>query len=248
MNQISCLSHWFPRLVDAGIPVPKTQIIYTDIPLIRLCDGHTDVLGLPEFVASIKAAVRNVSGSERGPAFIRTGQGSGKHSWQDCCYFDDSRFLIDHIRNLVEWSHMVDFLGLPTNVWAVREYLPVKPVAILDRYGNMPLVREMRCFVSKGEVSCMHPYWPPGAVEQGLTDRSNIASIMSQMLVGLGELVTPIRLLAQDVAKIFATDEHHEWSVDILETEQGLYVTDMAVAQQSYHYPGCAKATQFNDE
>lgn len=96
----------------------------------------------------------------------------------------------------------------------------------------MPACREFRFFVNDAEIECWHPYWPEEALEQG----------------GAGECYEalcevedqgPLRKLAR--AAGFAVGGR--WSVDILETERGWYVTDMAEADRSYHWEGCERET-----
>lgn len=120
--------------------------------------------GWPEFLTRLEAAGDLIGW----PVFLRTGQGSGKHQWKRTCYVQDAGELPYHVAALVEWSHLVDMLGLPTYVWAVRELLPVEPICTLPRYGDMPLTKESRVFVRDGKVLCSHSYWPEGAIAAGL--------------------------------------------------------------------------------
>lgn len=39
-----------------------------------------------------------------------------------------------------------------------------------------------------------------------------------------------------------AAGKNEQWSVDVLETGIGWYVTDMALARDSWHWPGCRTA------
>jgi hypothetical protein len=51
----------------------------------------------------------------------------------------------------------------------------------------------------------------------------------------LGDDKKAIRNLVSDVTRQI----EGEWSVDCLWTDRGWYVTDMAVAATSYHWPAC---------
>ncbi len=153
---------------------------------------------------------------------------------------------------------MVDFLGLPTDVWAVRELLPTRPLCHLPCYDGMPLVPEVRCFIENGEVVCWHPYWPEGAIREGfprecenprsLLDPSVPAVFRSKLPENFEEIVRachdldPSEFLpiAQRVADHFRADG--AWSVDLLPTDRGWFVTDMALAEESFHWPECALA------
>lgn len=241
----NCLSYWFPKLDEAGLPVPRTEIVRTDVDLSTLCDGKTPP-GWSKFLAELDAAVSMIGGQ---PCFLRTGQGSGKHDWEKTCYLGPEESLGEHVGELVYWSHLVDFLGLSHDVWVARELLPVVPLAVLPRYSNMPLVMECRCFVAGGKIQCEHPYWPVGAIREGLdcthADEPDECGHCHLRASALFDLANPLyypdrdgwRSLAEEVARVFADDG--AWSVDLLATKKGWFVTDMAEANRSFHYPEC---------
>src|ERR1700732_2050356 len=98
MTDKNCLSYWFPILEKGGIPVPKTQIIDTQVRLSELLDGKTPK-GWKGFIAGLQLAIKEIGL----PCFLRTGQGSGKHQWKDTCFIDASSNISHHIGRLVEW-------------------------------------------------------------------------------------------------------------------------------------------------
>lgn len=261
MTDRNCLTHWFPKLVSANIPVPRTEIVDAGENWRHLLGFFDDPEKHPGELVKAQTVMKPLANNLRqaawriGPApyFLRTGQGSGKHRWKDCCDLRDLDAVERHVLSLVEWSEMVDMMGLLWRYWVVRERLPVKPIATLPRYGDMPLVREMRCFVEGGKILCHHPYWPRDSICDGLpsankglsfeyddvfreleADRLYAASIMD--FNAEWEAIK----LAKAVAVAFAGDG--AWSVDILETDgRGFIVTDMAVGERSYHWEGCPK-------
>lgn len=243
-HQRNCLSYWFPRLKASGLPVPKTRIVrWGGKPgkLTDMLDGkRPDDPAYEGFVREMMSAVERIG--RGGPVFLRTGQGSGKHNWKRTCYVAEPKDIVAHIAELVEWSHMVDMLGLPHEVWCVRELLPVDPVAVLPRYRDMPLVKEVRAFIGSGRVKCNHPYWPPGAIREGFSDSAYAQMAASEAVakaeLTVEEIVDAVEL-AERVADVFATDG--EWSVDLLKTRNGWYVTDMANAAESFHWPECKR-------
>ena len=166
MENRNCLSYWFPRLKDAGLPVPHTGIVMAEVSLLPMLDG---VLTPPmdQFLRILKCGAECMAKRYGWPVFLRTGQGSGKHQWSETCCLNYAENMRQHVRNLVEWSETVDILGLPCDVWAVREMLPVDPLATLGLYHGMPLVQEYRGFVKDGKTICVHPYWPEGALRAG---------------------------------------------------------------------------------
>ena len=166
------------------------------------------------------------------PVFLRTGQTSGKHSWSRTCHVTDPARLLSHVAGLVEFSECVSLMGLPCDWWAVRELLPTKPLAACPNYDGMPVCREFRCFVLGGDVRCLHPYWPAEALERGgVADAAQVAQRLSEC----SDEEEVRELVARAGAAVGGA-----WSVDVLETERGWFVTDMAEAEKSWHWPGCA--------
>jgi len=266
MDNRNCLSFWFPKIRDAGLPVPETCILTTSlsgesetdcIVLSKLLDGETPK-GWKDFVSAIANAADEVGY----PFFLRTGHTSGKHNWERTCFVPTKGHIGQHICALVEWSETVDMMGLPYDVWAVREMLPTNPVCVLPAYGNMPLCREFRCFVRDGECVCVHPYWPWEAVWKGFPLKGPGPEEGEEGEFGWADDVESGRELPDDLRHKWGVlcsmmaAEHKEveqlaarageavggyWSVDILTTACGLFVTDMALGEQSFHWLGCSK-------
>ena len=233
----NCLSTWLPILQQAGLPVPRTSVLDTGRKwqdMRAVLDGEKVPL-LDNLCARIDLEAVQLGGY---PVFLRTGQGAGKHQWRETCHVPEAGAIPGHVARLIEWSETVDFLGLPYRFWAVRELLPVAPVAILPRYGSMPLVKEVRCFVEGGRVKCHHPYWPPRAIAEGLEDVQlfRLSEILTGMKLTESEWEAALHLAAQAAGVLAGSGS---WSVDLLATRQGWYVTDVAEAARSFHWPGC---------
>lgn len=228
INQ-NCLSYWFPLLQGAGLPVPRTEIVRCESDLSPLLDGD-DPDGYIEFLEALESA----GGRIGFPCFLRTGQTSNKHDWNKSCYVKRPDVLPVHVANLVEFSALADFLGLPTNVWAVRELLPTMPLGVCERYGGMPVCKEFRFFVRDGKIQCWHPYWPlPTLIEGGFVANVNRDCYEHLCYPGNGE--RKLRLLAISTADVLPG----YWSVDILETKRGWKITDCALGDQSFHCLDC---------
>lgn len=227
----ACLTG-FPLLESAGLPVPRTILVpmpdaaFRDV--FRVFDGEPMNGDALPFFADIRAAADSIGY----PCFLRTGQTSAKHFWERTCFLDAPESIPSHVIEIVEFSECASLVGLACDIWVVRELLPTKPLGICPEYGNMPLCRELRFFVAKGEVQCWHHYWPLESVKQGGADVSLYDELTSTD--GYEEAFS----LAHKVAKAIGG----AWSVDVLETERGWYVTDMAEADKSFHWEGCERA------
>lgn len=222
----TCLSYWYPKIKDL-VPTPKTDIVQTDCKLWKLLDGNKPD-GYHEFLDQLTEAAIRIDGLiEDGLAavFLRTGHTSGKHNWDRCCYLDHD--LDGHVRSLVEFSAMVDIMGLPTEVWAVREYLPVESLFRCVAYGGMPVVPERRYFVDGGKLLYSIPYWPEQALEEGEPDDETWRQKMPIVQQPFGPE-------ADDMALKCGEACGGKWSVDVLLTRKGYYVTDMAEAEKSW--------------
>jgi len=220
----NCLSFWYPKIKDV-VPTPKTHWVKVSDGhrLIELTEGKVpDVM---HFLSeALKEMVRMIGGRE---CFLRTGQGSGKHDWSNCCHVVNSNRIENHICRLVEWSHLVSLLGLPHDVWVVREMLPTQSLFKCTAYGGMPVVREWRYFVEDGEILYGIPYWPEDALEQGQPDVENWRDSIWYLHAEPPDEVA-------EMARMASRKVRGKWSIDLLDTANGWYVTDMAVAEQSY--------------
>jgi hypothetical protein len=228
------MTYWFPLLESAGIPVPKTKMVKMPPELCRsICMvlyGEKPEIDPREhpFLAELTAAVDEIGT----PCFLRTCQTSAKHSWDKSCFIPNRENILGHVYSIAEFSEMADFIGLRYDTWFVRELLQSIKYGVCPRYDNMPVAREFRCFVENGVIRCIHPYWPLDALRDGGWDGSEEEY---NKLSELGEDESAIRELAEKVGLAI----NGAWSVDLLATKNGWFVTDMAEAHKSYHWEGC---------
>lgn len=226
----TALSWWFPRIAAAGVPVPHTKII--PMPLAaqesvwQWFDGKSGNGAEKPFLAELAAAATDIGF----PCFLRTDHTSGKHSWEDTCFLKSADDVTQHVYNIAEFSECAALMGVPWRVWVMREFLPTIPLGSCTSYGNMPVCREFRYFVDDGKIRCAHPYWPDHALERGGID---LATFDYKALCA-GQ-TRELDRLAETAGKAVGGS----WSVDILETRNGWYVTDMAEAHKSFHWEGC---------
>lgn len=222
----NCLSYWFPKIMDL-VPVPKTEIIHTSVNLIETVT-QPDVMpkGFDDFIKQLGDAC-----DEMGyPCFLRTGHTSGKFEWRDTCFVASREVLPAHVAALVEYSECVDLIGLPYHVWAVRELLPTRSYGTAFR--GMPVCKEFRVFVEGPQVRCWHPYWPENSFKGNLPAEYN----------ELCKLEEEDQRIVLDMASKVGYMMNNQWSVDVLLTDRGWYVTDMARAESSWHWPECPNA------
>lgn len=224
----TALSFWFPQLAAAGLPVPRTKIVPMPLPaqedMWAAFDGADGKNGaLPAFFAEIDRTALEFGY----PVFLRTDHTSNKHFWKDTCFLTSAAAIPQHVFNLAEFSEIADMLGMPWTNWVVREMLPTIPVSVCPDYGDMPVCREFRFFVDDGVIRCRHPYWPREALEQGGAQVADYDAFC--------ELPDGLDALAVAAGRAVPGS----WSIDLLETERGWFVTDMAEADRSYHWPSC---------
>jgi hypothetical protein len=233
MEDRNDLAYWFPRLEAAGVPVPRRHLVRTGVELMELPDGCLPA-GHAELMEALARAVASVGGP---PAFLRTGHGSGKHQWARTCCVRALGNLAAHVAELVDWSATVDFLGLPTSTWAVRELLDAR--APFTAFEGLPIARERRYFFRDGKVQCHHPYFPEGALEEGNPSTPKWRTLLHQLNK---EPQTEVALLSRLTAHV-ARHFEGAWSLDWLLVPRpapNWYAIDMAEAGRSFHWPECA--------
>ncbi len=226
----TALSYWFPIIEAAGLPVPKTIILKmpeeAQKEIWAMFDGIAPDGVANPFFAEIDEAAKQFGY----PCFLRTDMTSGKHFWEDTCLLMSIDDIPNHVFRIAEFSEMADVFGLDWTTWVVRELLPTMPLGVCSKYGNMPICREFRYFVEDGEVKCHHPYWPLWTLEQGKPNQEIDYESFCRV-----ENEAELAGIASRAGKAVGGS----WSVDLLETKRGWYLTDMAEASKSYHWPEC---------
>lgn len=233
MTDKNNLAYWYPVIKRAGLPVPETEIVTTECDLSVLLDGEMPE-GWRRFLFQLSGAAARIGY----PCFLRTGHGSGKHDWEQTCYVTDPMDLASHVGQLVEWSHTVDFLGLPTNTWVVRRLIPTTPLFHAFS-GRMPITREFRFFVRDINVEHVQPYWPKGALEGQVHDHGHLNDSPSWRLklAAAGLLSQGDFHTLRDWTERAGRALGGYWSVDwIQDVYGGWWLTDMALGDDSFRY------------
>lgn len=251
-----CLSYWFPRLQATGVRVPRTQYLCTELAPCQSEEGDGYVVPA-ELVGAVAELARLVRPEADARVFLRTGMTSGKHCWKRTCLLENTltSTVRAHIGALAEYSEMADILGLPTNVWVVREFIPLES-AFCTRAG-MPVNRERRYFIDAGKVVCHHPYWPLEAVRQQTCKRDpdtwELLPLSAEQLAAMAVLnaesaeeVALLTRLSERAAAAFVGDG--PWSLDWARGQDGeWYAIDMAEAHRSYHAAECPHQFQSDE-
>lgn len=226
------LAYWFPRIEAAGLPVPKTRLVSTNVDLMSLLDG-VEPEDFNVFEAYLRAAAEEIGY----PCFLRTGHTSGKHDWRDTCYVPNAEALGRHIVALVEASALAGIMGLPTDTWAVRELIPNVPLFTLDDYCGMPFVPEWRLFANETDLVHWQPYWPLDAIEEGRPSAPNWREIVSDFFVAASTDQT-LRDLSLMAVRAAQACDGGLWSVDFLwsAVTGTWWLTDMADGDRSFRY------------
>ena len=230
-NDKTRLSYWFPKLRDAGLPVPKTEIVEASEAELRELYGLLDGEPLGGPGKSLIGRMREAADRMGYPCFLRTDHTSGKHEWESTCFIANGGSIASHAANIVNFWECANGFA-PCDVWAIREFLPTMPFGACRNYGNMPICREFRFFVDGPDVKCWHPYWPQEALELG---KPEWFGDFDYAEFCRAEDIEELRKLASAAGRAVGG----EWSVDILETRRGWHITDMAEARKSYHWEGC---------
>lgn len=241
-----CLSYWYPKLKESGVKTPKTIIFQTSIDLVRVLDGHRPD-GIDDFIQNIKNAAESQIGY---PLFLRTGQGAGKHDWKDTCFVKNADDLLSHMGKLIEWSHLVHMMGLPHDVWAIREML--QPEIIFTAFmGKFPVSKERRYFIQDRKVIGHIPYWPEESIaewaepqdldifgvegELPTPKKKDIPDNWRELLAAINEESGEEVGILTDLSYQAAQHFDDAWSIDWLWDIRGeWYCTDMALAKLSW--------------
>ena len=231
-TDLADMAFWWPILSGCGVLVPRTAIIRTGVELARLLDGEIPK-GYGDFIGGLGVAANAIGW----PIFLRTGHTSGKHEARDTCFCERPEDLSRHVARLVEYSHMVDFAGLPTDTWAVRERLSVKPFEIAG--GGLLIVPEIRLFLRDHMMQCLHVYWPLDALVQrwaGFTEDEARA-----LRAGIADACFADMPTIMETGQMVAATFDGYWSLDLMLSGGQWYAIDMAPGERSWH-PTCTHA------
>jgi hypothetical protein len=204
--------------------VPHPELLFTAYSLAS--PGADDLAPMNKLVARVRPLVEEMGL----PCFLRTDQTSGKFEWERTCYLLGKKRLAQNLFHLLEFNYLAD---LEPEAIMVREFLPLKTLAVSPVYHNMPLAREFRVFVFAGMPVCNHFYWPREAREKaGCGDVEFGTDSLT------GDERDRLYTYARRLARRLPPDSN--WSMDFAQTTWGeWYFIDAARAELSWHEEGC---------
>ena len=255
----SSMLHWWPKISELPIPQPATYCIQVDHKVMYQVLEEGGKLP-PHLVPEVQRHCDNAGY----PVFIRTDQLSGKHGWKDTCYVERREDLSRHIYALVEETAMADMMqDISFGALFVRNFLKLK-TAFTAFYGNMPINREVRCFVRDGKLECKHGYWFEKVFEReevrakdtddhvarlreaGIGSafregKTGLPADWRDQLKKLNTLTADDNQTIQEYAGLVGAQFPGEyWSVDFAQGENGTwYLIDMARGELSWHVTPC---------
>lgn len=218
--------YWYPKIKYLNIPRPRSEIILiTDNEFKQTFDGTPKTLTQKvQDIIDIHFEL---------PVFIRTDLASGKHSWEDSCFYDGSKALWKNLCRVIEFNHTADIMGLAFIAIVVREYIPMDS-KFTAFWGYMPINPERRYFINNGRVLCHHHYWIQEAIIN--PNIENWQEILEELNT---ETLEEIELLS-DYAEMVAKELPGFWSIDFCKAKDGRWILiDMATGEHSWHPKDC---------
>lgn len=233
---ITRLSYWLPKLEAAKLPVPRTILVYAEDDELNDVSNILDYKK-PEGAANeLAKRIKTAADTVGYPCFLRTDHTSGKHDWERTCFIANPAYILPNLIAIAEYWELANMAAPPCDVWAVRELLPTIPIGVCRGYGNMPICREFRFFVDGSEIKCWHPYWPWDALKKGGAAFDDPAKFS---YTDFSSMPPDEEATIKQLASAAGAAVGGAWSVDLLETRRGWFITDMAEAHKSFHWEGC---------
>jgi len=235
MQNKNSLLYWYKKIKNLDIPQPETRIIllnFNDIDRFwdTIAGNYTSMNPLSNSLLEKIYYIANELGY---PLFFRTDMSSYKHNWENATLIQNKEHIRGCITQTIEFHMCYGLLGLPFNALVFRKYIPLQSTFTAFR-GKLPIAKERRYFINKGQIQCHHPYWSIESI-----DFPNIKDWREKLIELNKETEKEIKHLsdyALKVAKIFDGN----WSIDFALSKEGIwYLIDMALGGDSYHHIEC---------
>ena len=234
MNRNSALI-WLPKIEAAGLPTPKTIIVpYDHRFFVGGMENHIDLRVSMKTLADLVKDGCNRVGEY--PVFIRTDLGSAKHSGSSAYQINKFQEITGVIYRLIEYQELKFWLEEePPEALMVREFLRLD--ASFTAFHGLPISREWRFFADGEKVRCFHPYWPVDVIKNNVGHEE--WDTAENVLKDHHTIPDCFESLAE-MAIMAAGCVGGDWSVDFAMDKSGKWwLIDMALAKDSWHWPGC---------
>lgn len=256
------MSHWLPQLVEASVGqeyfrIPKTTIAKLPLTLLQLTRlEYNDINQTTRKILNTWAKqVFNLSNS--GDYFIKTGTYSFKFDFRNVRVREAKE--IDELGEYLLYIHsfanqMAGPLYNPctygmstTTEWVVRDFIESKEESPTI-YNGLPLHVEYRVFIDcdTHEILSIHPYWDPEGMKKHFSRYAkdgNINNIHDYVVFKSYEdkMIQKYEANKGDILKhlkpiVEKLSLKGQWSLDIMDDGEQLWLIDMAVAEQSTFY------------
>ncbi len=233
-------SKWYPKVKDCGIRQPVTA--YFDVPeeLIEAFfmthdeDDRDKIYNWvkTELIPQIPDNLRNK------PVFVKNGTFSNKFDFKTCATFTEPCSLTSSLIEINYNSFLFDAGG--ANEVVVRERIPYDARKTPCIYNGMPLRNEFRVFYDFDKHAVLYAvnYWDYDycirAIRNNATDLVVFDAMQCLLTQGYNENVdSAVTLVDMHMKNV---DLKGKWSIDIMMTDEGFWLIDMAVAEQSAYW------------
>lgn len=221
--------HWFPPLIEAGLPVPRTVLVEVHPPdMFNIVDGQPPSAAFP--LDAMMDAVEQVGL----PCFVRTDLSSAKHDGPSTYRVDEAEEAAVSltVARTFEENVMKMMFDMPL-AFMFREWLDL--AYYFTAFRGHKIAREWRFFVEGDKVTDRYFYWPWHAVKDHLDDEEDPDVLKAYEL--LSEPLTTDECLGLDVMARAAVRAigGGDWSVDFAQDKNGKWwLIDMALAKDSW--------------
>lgn len=228
---------WFPRIEQAGLPVPRSEFVaYDHMAAVGMFEDGSPYPAWADMLLEVCARIVKVGGP---PAFIRTDLSSAKHSSPTAYRVDTllPKGTGQGICDAIIDNEMKHMFGPSPQAIMVREWLNLE--APFVAFGGLPIAREWRLFASRKGVTAEYFYWPEEAIKfwRGSVETPDWRERLAELSQPPAELVA-LRGMAQRAATACAFADE-EWSVDFAHDTAGKWwLIDMAIGKDSWRPDG----------
>ena len=251
-DALNSIAHWFPKIENCGLPVPKTLVFPVPrelIPALYMENGMDDYAAIDAFVeGTVRPAVKAAG---IGLFFLKNGSYSHKFDAGTAC-LPQPAMMTNAVINIMQGAmERCGFQYDGTDVLAVRERIGYDRRATPCIYSGLPFRTEYRVFYDFDDKKPVFivDYWDRDYVRPNLYDMTDKIVFDAHYPVVRGRYEAHRDAVLRSVSDAMSRVDglHGPWSVDVMEDERGTFwLIDMAVAEMSAYWecrPGAPRKT-----